>query len=467
MQLNGGNVGINTTSPVTKLDVRGTDGVSMSMDTSNAYRFSTGFKGTLYLGHASHGSGYGVNDGYTDGITFGVNGAAYAGIIVQNSGSYGSRILFTTTDDYSYNKARMILDAQGKLGILTMSPSYTLDVNGTIRATSRIYANEWIQFSSATGLYWPNNNGAHLYANNVTSYAGLITQGSRGGYCGLHCGPNNSYMTVMSTENDHGLYCENTGTWEIYYNRSNGGVGIRTSSITKNFNVSGQSYLSSNVWIGTTSGGEMLNVGGWVGTSGSTGWYNSTYAGGIYMGDTTWVRIYNNKKFYVNNSDYDAIHSAGGVYVAGAVHAYANYLKSTCNDCTVTIGSQNSSYCHYETTAPLHWFNKSINVDGAIWRYNTNYGISSDGYFYAKGVYANRDGSTTGGGVSLYATSDPMTYGIAFRGTGTYGIHGYVTSANDWATYLTMSDDLIRGWIFRRGSTNVASIAGSGNMAIG
>ena len=103
-----------------------------------------------------------------------------------------------------------------------------------------------------------------------------MIQGARGGYCGLHCGPNKNYMTVMSTDTNHGLYCDNYG-WEFYFNRSNGGVGIRTSSITKNFNVNGQSYLSSNVWIGTTSGGEMLNVGGWVNTIGNSGWYNSTY----------------------------------------------------------------------------------------------------------------------------------------------------------------------------------------------
>ena len=186
------------------------------------------------------------------------------------------------------------------------------------------------------------------------------------------------------------------------------------------------------------------------------------------MTDSTWVRIYNNKKFYVNNSEYNAIHSAGGVYVAGMVHSYANYLKSTKNEKYVMIGPQNSSHAHYETDATVsHWFNKRVDVNGAIWRYNTNYGIDSDGYFYAKGIYANRDGSSTGGGVSLYTNTDPMVYGIAFRGTGTYGTHGYVTSAGDWATYLTMNDSTTRGWIFRRGNTNVASIAGSGNMAIG
>ena len=95
----------------------------------------------------------------------------------------------------------------------------------------------------------------------------------------------------------------------------------------------------------------------------------------------------------------------------------ANYLKSTCNGVYIQIGPQNSSHAHYQTDASVsHWFNKRVDVNGAIWRYNTNYGIDSDGYFYAKGMYANRDGSSTGGGVSLYTNTDPMTYGIAFRG---------------------------------------------------
>lgn len=105
----------------------------------------------------------------------------------------------------------------------------------------------------------------------------------------------------------------------------------------------------------------------WFRSTGATGWYSATYGGGIYMEDSTWVRVYNNKKFYVNNSEASAIHSAGGVYVAGAVHSYANYLKSTCNGKTITIGSQNASYCHYSTDAPSHWFNKPVYVQGHVY----------------------------------------------------------------------------------------------------
>ena len=211
--------------------------------------------------------------------------------------------------------------------ISTSSNSATYPTFANMKSTGRVYLDEWIQFSGSTGLYWPNTNGAHLYANTTTSYAGLITQGSRGGYCGLQCGPGTTYMTVMSTDTHHGLYCENTGTWEFYYNRGNGGVGIRTSSITKNFNVSGQSYLSSNVWIGTTSGGEMLNVGGWVGTTGNTGWYSITHGGGLYMEDSTYIRVYNSKRIYNANTSQYAFYTSGGMTALG--HMYSN--SSACS----------------------------------------------------------------------------------------------------------------------------------------
>ena len=58
---------------------------------------------------------------------------------------------------------------------------------------------------------------------------------------------------------------------------------------------------TGKVYIGTTEGGEQLNVGGWINTVGTCGWFNGTYQGGIYMTDPTWVRVYNTKAFLVDN----------------------------------------------------------------------------------------------------------------------------------------------------------------------
>jgi hypothetical protein len=85
-------------------------------------------------------------------------------------------------------------------------------------------------------------------------------------------------------------------------------------------------------------------------------------------------------------------------------------------------------------------------------------------FWHAKtygGITVN-NGYNTGYGINLYSGSGYQpTYGIVFAGTGTYGTHGSVTS--DWSTFFTMNDDSARGWVFRRGSTNVASISGGGN----
>lgn len=40
----------------------------------------------------------------------------------------------------------------------------------------------------------------------------------------------------------------------------------------------------------------------WIRTTGSTGLYFQNYAGGLYMSDNTWIRTYNNKALYVNNT---------------------------------------------------------------------------------------------------------------------------------------------------------------------
>lgn len=47
----------------------------------------------------------------------------------------------------------------------------------------------------------------------------------------------------------------------------------------------------------------------WLRTTGQTGWYSESYGGGIYMTDSTYVRVYNNKSFYVSGN----ILATGGI----------------------------------------------------------------------------------------------------------------------------------------------------------
>ena len=205
----------------------------------------------------------------------------------------------------------------------------------------------------------------------------------------------------------------------------------------------------------------------------------------------------------VTNSDSDASyrmvwHSGNNLYSTAGIYCnpskdslFANFMelqRVTDHGLKVgtirgtAVGSRTGQYIHmYERVhigSPSGWGSveapaNGLSTYGGAW-FATNSGsvgvgttspshkLHVSGDLAASTIYANRTGSSTSGGISLYSNSDPMTYGIAFRGTSTYGTHGYVTA--DWATYLTMNDQNSRGWIFRRGSTNVASIDSSGQL---
>ncbi len=71
-----------------------------------------------------------------------------------------------------------------------------------------------------------------------------------------------------------------------------------------------------------------IHFSNWVRTTGDTGWFNATYGGGIYMGDTTWIRIYNGKKFHIANGEGDALNVAGGIYAGGNGNFGDVYIRS-------------------------------------------------------------------------------------------------------------------------------------------
>jgi hypothetical protein len=71
-------------------------------------------------------------------------------------------------------------------------------------------------------------------------------------------------------------------------------VGPSSASLTGHLTVS--TYIAVN-GTGITEGVSTPN---WFRSTGSTGWYNQTYGGGIYMEDSTYVRVYNGKRFYAS-----------------------------------------------------------------------------------------------------------------------------------------------------------------------
>lgn len=111
-----GNVGIASTSPVTKLQI--------------AHTSSGGMTGASAYGgiHLDQDAG---NDGYTGITASATSTGTQGGILFQGSGSYGTKIQFMTTSSYASGmQQRMTLDHTGQLGIGTASPARRLHVYG-------------------------------------------------------------------------------------------------------------------------------------------------------------------------------------------------------------------------------------------------------------------------------------------------------------------------------------------------
>ena len=93
----------------------------------------------------------------------------------------------------------------------------------------------------------------------------------------------------------------------------------------------GTMFLNGNN-IGDTSstvtGAGQIYANGWFRSWGDTGWYNQSYGGGMYMVDTTFVRVYNSKAFFASGGIFSvdtATASTSGYQYLLRGTVYGNY----------------------------------------------------------------------------------------------------------------------------------------------
>ena len=84
-----------------------------------------------------------------------------------------------------------------------------------------------------------------------------------------------------------------------------------------------------------------FECGNWFRSTGTSGWFNDTYGGGIFMQDTSWIRTYGNKKFFVENKSSDAIYTAGGITADAGVIYNAQHLTGKSVDLNNYIRTSN------------------------------------------------------------------------------------------------------------------------------
>lgn len=88
---------------------------------------------------------------------------------------------------------------------------------------------------------------------------------------------------------------------------------------------------SANVYLKLPN---SIQCGDWFRSTGNSGWYHQDYGGGIYMEDSTWIRVFGGKRFYVpnaDNSDFStntAISTDGGIYAKKNITSSANIFAN-------------------------------------------------------------------------------------------------------------------------------------------
>lgn len=319
------------------------------------------------------------------------------------------------------------------------------------------------------------SNTIKIYPNNITSYGGLVVEGyQNGGYDGIHLGSNVNYMTVMSSDTHQGLYNQSKGRWIIYFNRSSDSIGLGTDSLVANniVTITGNAVIKNlltvangvhhyGIKVGDTYinaiDGDVIFQNNNALRFGSDNWNWDEWAGLKY----DWVNKYiylgiADKNIFTGNS----VMSGGRILTPGISHFHVGNQTTYYMTDTGTINA-NTVYAHnwFRSSGATGWY--SSDYDGGWYMSDATYVRS----YNNKSLWVGNNihiGTSTGNGtgLALYSTSSPTVYGIHMSTTTNFGKHGDVQS--DWATYFNMNAVGQRGWIYRGGSTNVASISANG-----
>jgi hypothetical protein len=263
--IEGGNVGIGTTSPSYRLHVAGTLGLTSSQYfTNNTAYIQTG---------SSWGNGV-LNflNGATTAITFDVPNNR----IKNNLGKYltasSGTGQFGTLDNQSVaivanNSTKMTLLSGGNVGIGTTSPSYPLEVANTATVSiayqrTGVSAKKWGFHSDNANTYWQNLTDNVLAL--TVSNAGNVGIGTLSPTSILHVESSTPTVTIKSTGSASskvdlvGTYT----TWSLENQHVNGATNdmFRIYNSQLGSNALTIHRLNNNVGIGTTSPTAKLDI---------------------------------------------------------------------------------------------------------------------------------------------------------------------------------------------------------------
>lgn len=213
-----------------------TTGVALQYNGST--KLATTTSGVQVTGTINATNFTGNGSGLTGVVAAGVGGASSAGALSLisdsgNAGTAGNDIVFTTgnlvrgrveraTGNLIVDTTTLVVDAQNdRVGIGVANPATTLDVNGTVTATT----------VNCTGTFTAGSfSPTDLSATNVTATTGTITN------------INSTGTSSLATLNVSGNANFDSGT--LFVNSSQNRVGVGTASPSSAFEVSGDAAIT-------------------------------------------------------------------------------------------------------------------------------------------------------------------------------------------------------------------------------
>ena len=283
-----GNVGIGTTSPNRKLQVIGTDGAAK-------FYYNSSFTNSQYsvvdIGMMTSGT---AANGFGPKITFRMGGNGFDGFTagaigtVRNGADGTHNMTFATSTSNSLTTKMTITNA-GNVGIGTTSPSEKLDVNGTVNLTNLKIATAQgsdgqVLTSTGSGIAWedvsvsgflPTTGGTMTgdlrFNDNV--YARFGSTGTGDLIIG-HVDFGSPHSTILengsgdlkiqatnllleSANGETYVDCNFNGSVDLYYNNSK-----KFETTNAGVSTTGDSIITGDVGIGTTSPSAKLHVNG-------------------------------------------------------------------------------------------------------------------------------------------------------------------------------------------------------------
>jgi hypothetical protein len=205
----------------------------------------------------------------------------------------------------------------------------------TLAGGSYFRPQNWIQFDSTYGLYWANHFGAHLHANDLSTYTQLAIRGSKNSYSGIYDQHSAVNIGMYDGGGNGGLYREANGRWYQYHNVSNNCTGFGTSStnaaygiwVTKggyfDGRVDGTIFYDANntgYYLDPTSTTSLRTVGDW--RADSSAW-TGEFAGKMQYHSSNWYLQFSSNMIFRNASGTNVMtcDSGGTVSFTGNIAA--------------------------------------------------------------------------------------------------------------------------------------------------